>query len=164
MPTSSGGSTTNLASIAGTAQTALDVVPFWRNAGQALNPSSILTVVTITATTLTDVLNRSGRGKILWIHIEDLDTSAGTDTMRIQIDSAELLNGSTGVGGNWAVTEIAWVNQWISTQAYNALSETLAGYVQSCSLSYNTSILIQASSHATPTSGIRIRILEERYA
>mgnify|MGYP007031181532 CR=1 FL=1 len=121
--------------------------------------SEVFTQTTITATTLTNHLSRSGAGVIEFIGVEDLDASANNDSMSLSVNGGLLISGTRNAGA----LELVWVDDSIEEQTWGSITLTLANFTDGGKIRYNGSIQIQFASHSAPTAGIRIRTKEERF-
>lgn len=117
------------------------------------------TTATITATVLTDVLNKVANGGVIHgITMEDLDGAAGADQWRVTS-----LDGTASVTMNQALGAIAGLQGLAfylarsieDSNNYTSTSFTTNG---ANTIFFDTSFQFQMASHATPTSGVRCSI------
>lgn len=113
------------------------------------------TRTTITATTLTNVLNKTtGGGVIYMIQLEDLDGAAGNDQVKINdIDASVIATITAALPANAFMKLSYYLNQQSDSPSVPWEASPSSGLESS--VYFDTSLQFQLASHATPTSGVR---------
>lgn len=130
---------------------------FASTAGMALsNFTFTRTQATITATTLTNVLNKTTGGGMVYAYIlaEDLDASAGVEDMAMNLDSEGLRSPTTGAVGAASFYPLLMLNLLDVNGSLNGSENGTPG----SPMYFQTSLQLQWATHATPTSGTRVTI------
>jgi len=132
-------------------------------AAKGVTPGLVMTSVIVNVTTLTDVLNRSGKGIVLFVVLNDLDNLTQNEYLRIVVDGNTVLSDTNGVDVANAPYSL-WTYYSFAVDAPNLLALGSFTYNDRNMLMfrYNSSILIQARRAAAGVSGLQVIVFEER--
>jgi len=132
-------------------------------AAKGVTPGLVMTSVIVNVTTLTDVLNRTGKGIVLFVVLNDLDNLTQNEYLRIVVDGNTVLSDTNGVDVANAPYTL-WTYYSFAVDAPNLLALGSFTYNDRNMLMfrYNSSILIQARRAAAGVSGLQVIVFEER--
>jgi len=132
-------------------------------AAKGVTPGLVMTSVVVNVTTLTDVLNRSGKGIVLFVVLNDLDNLTQNEYLRIVVDGNTVLSDTNGVDVANAPYSL-WTYYSFAVDAPNLLALGSFTYNDRNMLMfrYNSSILIQDRRAAAGVSGLQVIVFEER--